>query len=407
MHADELRTAVAKIVQILDKSDIRSVLDQYRSSKGDQRTALAAKLGHAGAVIMERLDSLSESDRQVTKFLHLDNLGSARYWQKLLSNTDSPKEHQAEIVRLASRVMFARHHLPGIVKLLGSVDTKVVEAKAVAVDSVPVLEKGEGRLKIRLTDAGERASDPDRVARAIDGIDMLYSACASIARKPAIDLRLDSVVAKQNRDRDLQFTGERDCMAAVYAVIDAIPAALAGIDPDQDIDLDLVVRSLPIFEDLNTLASLGTFSKNDLKDVSDTMHQGALLTLESGVILVDSESEAKTSLASSANDAHVAQSAQRGRERATNMQPPVLEDRVKVSSDGKAGAEADSDEHYARYLREREAMLKPKPNIDDPAEGSSESDEPKSALRSAKSDDQSRRESVDELLKSLGQSRSS
>ncbi len=117
---------------------------------------------------------------------------------------------------------------------------------------------------------------------------MLYSACASIARKPAIDLRMDGVGSKRNNDRELHFTGESDSIAAVFAVIDSIPGALADIDPDQDIDLDAVVQSLPIFEDLNTLASLGNFSSKDLKDITDTMHQGALLALESGVILMES-----------------------------------------------------------------------------------------------------------------------
>ena len=229
-------------------------------------------------------------ERKVMKRLHLDSLGSTDYWQLLMSDSVDAKTHQAEVVRLASRVMFASSHLPGLMSLMGDVNPTVVEPVASAVNPLlRAVEEGEGALFIRLTDAGERASDPDRIARAIDGVDMLYSACASIARKPAIDLRLDDVAAKHNRDRDFRFTGARDSISAVYAVIDSIPGALADIDPDKDIDLDAVVRSLPIFQDLSTLASLGTFSGKDLKDISETMHQGALLILESGVILIDAQ----------------------------------------------------------------------------------------------------------------------
>ena len=165
--------------------------------------------------------------------------------------------------------------MPNLVNLLTEVER--------AGPKYPVSE-GEGRLTIRLTDAGERACDPDRVARTIDGIDMLYSACASIARKPAMDLRLEAVDGKTNRN--LHFTGERDSISAVIAVIESIPYALEEIDAEQDFELDELVTSLPVFEDLKTLASLGTFSDTDLKDISETMHQGALLALESGVILV-------------------------------------------------------------------------------------------------------------------------
>ncbi len=80
MHADELRMAVTKIVEILNKSDILGVVNQYRSSKGDQRTSAAARLGHAGAVIMDRLDAMSPTERQVARCLHLDTLGSSEYW---------------------------------------------------------------------------------------------------------------------------------------------------------------------------------------------------------------------------------------------------------------------------------------------------------------------------------------
>lgn len=395
MHADELRMAVTKVVEILEKTEIRSVVDQYRSAKGDKRTAAAARLGHAGAVIMERLDALSPQERKVTRLLHLDTLGSADYWQDLLSSADEPKRHQASIVHLASRVMFACSHLPNIANLLSSVNSSAQGEQKF----VPTVEAGEGVLNIRLTDAGERASDPDRLARSIDGIDMLYSACASIARKPAMDLRLDGVGAKQNRDRDLQFTGERDSIAAVYAVIDSIPAALADIDPEQDIDLDAIVQSLPIFEDLNTLASLGTFSKKDLKDISDTMHQGALLTLESGVILVGT-GVATGSLASPANEASGAHDA---------LAMPVVGAPREEAARQSPEAMGERDEHYDRYLREREAMLQPEVasgvNGHAAERAPAERGIPSAEMTSA--EEQSRREAVDDLLKSLGQSRSS
>ena len=403
MHADELRMAVTKIVEILKKSDILGVLDQYRSSKGDQRTSAAARLGHAGAVIMDRIDAMSPAERQVAKCLHLDTLGAAEYWQNLLGSVAEPQQHHAEIVRLASRVMFASSHLPGMVKLLDTVKDDVVKNEPDI-----ALNAGEGGLLIRLTDAGERASDPDRVARAIDGVDMLYSACASIARKPAMDLRLDGIMRKHNRDRDLQFTGELDSVSAVYAVIDSIPAALADINPDQDIDLDVVVQSLPIFEDLNTLAALGTFSKKDLKDISDTMHQGALLTLESGVILMDSPSPA-----SAAHSQPAQGGVQVPRTAATGSSYQAGSSDAMVASESseapsQQGTAADRDEHYDRYLREREAMLRPQaPDtvnsghaLDFPAPGSV-------ANSSGDSADQNRRDAVEELLKHLDQSRSS
>ncbi|MFK7862007.1 MAG: hypothetical protein AB8B64_24585 [Granulosicoccus sp.] len=386
MHSDELRTAVTRIGKLLSESGIRTAVDEYRMSKGDQRTAAAARLSQTGGVLVDGIDALSPDEKKVIKCLHLDSLGSPDYWQQLMFSDDNPKKHQGEIVRLASRVMFATSHVPAMLSLMDS-----VEAEKTASDIQPdnananallhPVDEGEAALFIRLTDAGERASDPDRVARAIDGIDMLYSACASIARKPAIDLRLDNVAAKLNRDRDFRFTGEKDSVGAVFAVIDSIPAALADIDPDQDIDLDSVVRSLPIFQDLNTLATLGTFSGKDLKDISETMHQGALLTLESGVILIDEEMVAQGSVLAGPSLT----------EGGSSGKSPDAEN---------ASSAADGDEHYNRYLREREAMLRPQS-----ATANGQSGTGVFAAVESGTEDQTRRDAVDELLKSLGQSR--
>ena len=409
MHSDELRTAVAKIVKLINDSGIRQSVDKYRMSKGEQRTTAAARLGHIGATLAEQIDGLSPVESKVLKCMHLDSLGSTDYWQQLMSSGSDAKAQHAEIVRLASRLMFASSNLPAMVSLLETAPATVgpavennVQAQTQGYNPLLLpLEAGEGALFIRLTDAGERASDPDRIARAIDGVDMLYSACASIARKPAIDLRLDNVSAKENRDRDFRFTGEKDSVSAVFAVIDSIPAALAEIDPEQEIDLDAVVRSLPIFQDLSTLASLGTFSGKDLKDISETMHQGALLTLESGVILIDEEMISKSAVAGSNEP---------GGKPIPDSEVPVLNTDDNATSSDATPSAAESDEHYNRYLREREAMMARSQTTPDNGAVNGHSGNGMSGVftrADSGTDDQTRKDAVDELLKTLGQSRTS
>jgi len=369
MQADELGMAVTKVVEVLNKAQIASVVEQYRASKGDAESL--AGLKQAASKLLGQFESLGETERQITKSLHLDSLGSRHYWVELFGSTADVKKHQGEIVRLASRIMFASNHLPGLLNLMGGVPAPQMATQA--------LDQGDDYLCIRLTDAGERASDPDRVARSIDGIDMLYSACASIARKPAIDIRIDSVNPKRNRDRDIVFAGEKGSVAAVYAVINSIPVALAELDPEQEINLDNVVQSLPIFEDLNTLASVGAFSKQDLKDIRDTMHQGALLTLESGVIPVDATEIMSPPKTRSDNGVALAKS----------PVAPANNTSKAPKETPEPASPVEQDEHYERYLREREAMLRPQHSND-------------SATRTQISDNPLQEE-ADELLGPIGQ----
>jgi len=232
MHADELRSAISKVVEVLNKADILAVVREYRTALGDERAVAAARLGHSGAVIMESMDKFSDAEKAVVKCMFLDSLATTQYWQGLLASAKDPEKNAADIVHLYSRAMFASTHLPHLATLLGQTDSSTTTDLANP-------NAGEARLTIRLSDAGERASDPDRIARSIDGIDMLYSACASIARKPAMDLRLDCI--NGGAVRDVHFMGERDSIAAVSAVIGSIPEALEEIHPDDDLDLDALV----------------------------------------------------------------------------------------------------------------------------------------------------------------------
>ncbi len=383
MRADELRRAIRRVVEVLNKADILAVVKEYRTATGDNRAVAAARLGHSGAIIMESMDKFNEAEKAVSRCMFLDNLGTTQYWQSLLASAGDPKKNAAELVHLFSRVMFASTHLPNLATLLGNAESNDPGAWTHKPST------GEGRLTIRLTDAGERAADPDRIARSIDGIDMLYSACASIARKPAMDLRLDGISGAEARD--IHFMGERDSVAAVSAVISSIPEALEDVEPDEDLDLDSLVESLPIFEDLNTLASLGTFTANDLNDISETMHQGAMLILESGVILVNKAAE---DAAASAQSRPVQM-----RPGASNVEPEQYTDTgptpiLKRRPNNNSGVAAERDEHYERYLREREA-LQARGGVGNSAKPNGK----------ATPDTAQQPVDVDELLKNLGRSR--
>ncbi len=347
MHADQLRVAIDKVVDTLAASGILTAIRDYRTAKGDQRPVAAARLGHAGAMLMERMGQVTPVEDTALKLLHLDSLRQTSYWQDLLSAEKPEKARAAELVHLYSRVLFASNHLPNFAALLSRVTNETASSASgsasAAASQVAPLQTGESRLAIQLSDAGERASDPDRIARSIDGVDMLYSACASLSRRPAMDLRLDFIHGQD--DRSIVFTGESEGVSAMAAVIDSIPAALAGLNDDQELDLDALVQSLPIFDQLHTLAGHGAFSENDLRDIRETMHQGALLTLESGVVL----SEAPTSGAVS-NAA--------GRQGTNGAIPRAADAAVSPIAQPASAAQPESarDEHYERYLAERAAM---------------------------------------------------
>jgi len=397
MHADQLRVAVDNVVNVLAESGVLTAIREHRTSRGDQRPVAAARLGHAGAMLMERWADASPAELTALKLLHLESMCEASYWQDLLGSTKPEKERNTELVQLYSRVLFASNHLPNFAALLG----RVKEGQTVAAPALPALKPGEARMSIRLSDAGEKAADPDRIARSIDGVDMLYSACASLSRRPAIDLRLDHITG--TTDRTIVFTGETESVSAMAKVIDSIPDALVNIADDQEIDLNALVQSLPIFSELTTLAEHGAFSENDLNDIRETMHQGALLTLESGVVLPEppkhpSKASSNLAAASSVKSAKAATGS-----KSANLSADVT---LAANSQSARTSVTDRDEHYERYLKEKASMQNGSSspmaldesefNLPSLASSSPEADAAAGAEREA---------AVEELLKNLNRQR--
>ncbi|MBX2825684.1 MAG: hypothetical protein KTR33_13195 [Gammaproteobacteria bacterium] len=294
MRAGELQSAAQTIANVLQESDVLSVIRECRAARGDQWSGVAGSLLTTGSGLCAAFSSLNESGATVLRATHLDKLATNEYWAALASTDTEEADRQAELVRLYSRVMFASNHLP---MLAGLIDTDsdpvnlpaASNAVATPVASVPA---DQSSLLVKLMDAGERASDPDRIARAIDGVDMLYSACASLGRKTDSELALLSVSGSE--DRDILFAGDPEIVQSLKQVIESIPVALEELDPNEEIDLQQLIRSLPVFDEIATLKNLGTYSEQDLGDISESMHQGVLLSLESGLALV-ADSSANTS----------------------------------------------------------------------------------------------------------------
>ena len=275
MRADQLRSAAGTIAELLNKSDVLTSIRQRRDAQsGAELQASHARLTQSAKLLLRGVKGFSSAEQEVASQLHLSSIGSLDYWQALLNQNGDTQAQHAELVQLYSRVMFASSHLPSLAGLLST-----MRSAPAAIET----RTGESSLVVKLTDAGEKASDPDRLARAIDGIDMIYSASVSLSRRPAIDLQLREITG--HPDKHLVFLGDQEGVAALYTVLDSIPDALENLDAHEDIDLAALVRTLPIFDDLTTLADVGNLSHTELRDIDDTMHQGIMLTLESGVVV--------------------------------------------------------------------------------------------------------------------------
>jgi len=252
MRADQLRSAAGTIAELLNKSDVLTSIRQRRDAQdGAELQASHARLTQSAKLLLRGVKGFSSAEKEVASQLHLGSVGSLDYWQALLNKDGDAQAQHAELVQLYSRVMFASSHLPSLTGLLSNMRSA---------PAAIVTRTGESSLVVKLT-----------------------AASISLSRRPAIDLQLREITG--HPDKHLVFLGDQEGVAALYTVLDSIPEALERLDGHDDIDLAALVRTLPIFEDLTTLAEVGNLSHTELRDIDDTMHQGIMLTLESGVVV--------------------------------------------------------------------------------------------------------------------------
>lgn len=274
MPVSELRVAVNSVVDLLRKTQIQQIISHYRTDLvRNQVTQSRDHLLTASQQLVAGFAKLGVMEKRICSYMHLEQLGSSQYWGDILNSAKGVEVTRAEVVQLYSRVMFAVNHLPGFVQML----------KVESLSSDSSARAGYSLLKIKLVDAGERASDPDRVSRTIDGIDMVYSACVSLAKKPVVDLSLVSIHG--GSEKHVVFEGDVGGINAVREVIASMAEEIAEIENPADFDPDQLVSDLPVFDDLQTLQKLGSFDASEAKDIAESMHEGCLLVMESGVML--------------------------------------------------------------------------------------------------------------------------
>lgn len=275
MPDNALRLAVSSIVELLRSSQIQLALSHFRTALlRNEKNAAGDQLHAVSTKLVAAFKSFNDAEKKVCTYMHLDSMGQASYWEDLIALRSGLEPTRAEVVQLYSRILFASNHLPGLLALMSDMEGASSEHK---------IGSGRSLLEIRLVDAGEKAADPDRISRTIDGVDMVYTACVNMARKPAVDLSLVSISG--TTERELKFEGDTEGVNAVKATIELIGDELSEVEDIETFQPEQLVASLPVFEDLQTLLKLGSFRRDEVDEISRSMREGCLLVLESGALL--------------------------------------------------------------------------------------------------------------------------
>ena len=256
-------------------------LKSYRASlRGrEDRAKAVARMTRASEAYLERTLMFGDDESAVVNLLHLGQLGTASFWMDLASDVHPLETRQAQAVSAYSKMMFATNHLPSLMALV---------RESSAVDGLRSDDEVTDSLVLRLYDSVESASSPDRMARMIDAVDMLYSSCASISDNGNIPLELMSVSGVAIRS--VVFQGSAQVMVSVKEVIDYLNQVAIDSHQDTTYSVDAIAADMPFLEAVEELAKHDVIDRGIASAVTRNARDSAIMLLECGAQLVKHDS---------------------------------------------------------------------------------------------------------------------
>ncbi len=277
MDLIQLYSATSRVVTSLKTSGLMPALKNYRASlrgkaQADRATIEKVLLQASGAYV-QKSAMYGEHENIVVNLLHLNELGHESFWTDLTSSARSIEARLAQSVAAFSKVMFATGHLPGLLALA---------REASAVDGLRTDEPDSGTLVLRMYDAVEPASSPDRISRLIDAIDILYSVCAAMSGAAPDSLRLMSVSGVAVRS--VIFHGDQQTVNALAQVVAELTHAA---ELQQNSTVEEIASEMSLLGAIDELERLNVMSSEVAVVKRRDAQEGAIMLLEGGAQLVD------------------------------------------------------------------------------------------------------------------------
>jgi len=277
MRRDVLITALKRVARDLKASNLTQMFNQASDHvrKGEKQDG-----SFVSFEVFQRFSvaatNYGEAERQVLKILRLEDLLSPIYWQQLLAKADA-----TVIFAMRRAISFALDDIPKFIALLQQ--EHVEEAKAESQD-LPDILRGKSLLTVLVAEDADEFSTPARLVRALEAVANLYGVLATIEGTNESELIV--LACDSGSDKSFDFLGLAKVMEQVRKLIlDIWDRRVFNRHATVSSCMDLIAKSLPIIEKINTLRENGALAPEQAELLKRRTIQGATQFLEAGLII--------------------------------------------------------------------------------------------------------------------------
>jgi hypothetical protein len=320
----ELVSALGQVRSIVADAGLDTLL-QHMTRERDGLVGALGPIMTSAVDLIKKYQLLSESEKKVVSILGLDPLFDINWWTRVVSGGPRPdaatkdaNTSNSSPISLLRRVSSARDATARIVELLnegrGDARPKVsIDHGTTEIIHAPP----DGRLTLIIPEGPGERSSAIRVTEAIESVTQLYEGFARLRSETVETLTITNCDSGSNKVFD--FEGLAGVMSEVrLTLVDLWDRILLHKEKRADAQIDLTIKSLRAFEELERAKQDNTVSPEQAHLVERCLYNGASKFLSAGVVTSDivdrpagnplalAKPESKLLLASPATSTHSA-----------------------------------------------------------------------------------------------------
>ncbi len=266
MNSEQLFACSSGVLQVLQQSALVSALQAALSHPNSHSDA---ELSASATRYLDLAAGLSPQQLTVVSHAGLADLQSPSFWFDLDAGSDNDRRRKR--MKCLKLVLQGQSFLLHLGELVSD-----------NADPVDIIDRA-GDIKLRVVDAADRASDPDRISRLIDGVDLIYRACARLAETDEGQLQVMRLGGAQGRT--LVLNGDEEPATATRRIIRAANDLAANSIETENYSVEEIADSNPFLRALDDLFRVGAVNADDAEDLRQGVLTGSSMVLECGARL--------------------------------------------------------------------------------------------------------------------------
>ena len=267
MNSSQLLTAAENVLSTLSDCGVKRSVQEYQRGLLRGVDTTGKKLEQVASKYLDAAAGFDHLELTVVRALRLSQLQSPAFWFDLTAHTVGLRLRLARLNALRINIEYATSRLPEVLSLIGGSGFKESQ------DDICLL-------RLRIDNAVEKASHPDRLSRLIDAVDIIYQACAELAGEHPDDLALLSITGYQHRI--IEFKGHPEVATATRRIIRSLHQQATESLLHEHYSVDQIAEKIPVMHALDELFRIQALNADSANRIREGVLAGSIMLLECG-----------------------------------------------------------------------------------------------------------------------------